>query len=144
MAKQKMVVKLTMEDAKKRSKALKIAVGFTCVTSAGLEGESKDRLVVVGDGVDSINLTRTLRKKMGHVELVSVAAFDEKKLDGKKENNNNYKQSQGAGEAYNNNKSSQQPAVILPYQYQAVPQPYIYYGYCDNYKSYNEPSCSLM
>ncbi|XP_039123661.1 disease resistance protein Pik-1-like [Dioscorea cayenensis subsp. rotundata] len=101
MVKQKMVMKLTMEDAKKHSKALKTAVSFSGVISAGLEGEAKDRLVVIGDGVDSISLTITLRKKMGHVELVSVSSYDEKK-DGKKENNNN-----------NNNKSKGEDTKYL-------------------------------
>ncbi|CAL9758711.1 unnamed protein product [Musa acuminata subsp. burmannicoides] len=75
---QKVVMKLSMEDSKKRSKALKAAVGLPGVISAALEG---DRMVVVGDGVDSVTLTMVLRKKMGYVELVSVGSAEEKKKD---------------------------------------------------------------
>ncbi|KAH7684205.1 hypothetical protein IHE45_05G229100 [Dioscorea alata] len=129
MVKQKMVMKLTMEDAKKRSKALKTAVSFSGVISAGLEGEAKDRLVVIGEGVDSISLTIILRKKMGHVELVSVSSYDEKK-DGKKENNNNIK----------NKSKGEDTKYVLPYQYHFVSQPYMHGCYDNRY----DPSCSLL
>ncbi|XP_042424948.1 disease resistance protein Pik-1-like [Zingiber officinale] len=78
MVQQKMVMKLTMEDPKKKAKALKTAVGVHGVISVALED---DKIVVVGD-VDSVDLTRILRKKMGHVDLVSVA---ENKKEEKKE-----------------------------------------------------------
>ncbi|CAL9084472.1 unnamed protein product [Musa textilis] len=77
-----MVMKLTMEDAKKRSKALKTAVGLPGVISAKLD---EDKIVVVGDGVDSIVLTTMLRKKMGRVELVKVGSAEEKKEEKKEE-----------------------------------------------------------
>ncbi|KAG6489976.1 hypothetical protein ZIOFF_051258 [Zingiber officinale] len=50
-----------MEDAKRRSKALKTAVGLSGVISASLD---KDCLIVVGDGVDSVELATVLRRKM--------------------------------------------------------------------------------
>ncbi|XXG72472.1 hypothetical protein AAC387_Pa07g1561 [Persea americana] len=77
--KQKLVVKLNMHDAKSRSKAMKIAVGLPGVISATIEGADKDQIAVVGDGVDSIDLTKLLRKRMGSTELVSVTPMDEKK-----------------------------------------------------------------
>jgi hypothetical protein len=40
------------------------------VDSVALAGDSKDQVVVVGDGVDSVKLTSTLRKKVGHAHLV--------------------------------------------------------------------------
>lgn len=52
--------------------------------SAKLDG---DKIVVVGDGVDSIVLTTMLRKKMGHVELVKVGSAEEKKEEKKEEKN---------------------------------------------------------
>ncbi|KAJ0988193.1 hypothetical protein J5N97_006549 [Dioscorea zingiberensis] len=130
MGKQKMVLRLTMEDDKKRSKAMQIAVSLNGVISAGLEGEGKDKLVVVGDGVDSIKLTMALRKKMGHVvELLSVAAVEEKK-DNKSE-----------GDAKKQQQPPQPPAMI-PYYYppQVVPVQYAYDNPADRY----DPNCSLM
>lgn len=38
-----------------------------------------DKLIVVGDGIDSVTLTTLLRKKMGYVELVMVTMVEEKK-----------------------------------------------------------------
>ncbi|RRT82943.1 hypothetical protein B296_00012034 [Ensete ventricosum] len=46
------------------------------VISVKLDG---DKIVVVGDGVDSVVLTNMLRKKMGHVELVKVGSAEAKK-----------------------------------------------------------------
>ncbi|KAJ8486044.1 hypothetical protein OPV22_018529 [Ensete ventricosum] len=76
MVKQEMVMKLSMEDAKKRCKALKTAAGLHGVISVKLDG---DKIVVVGDGVDSVVLTNMLRKKMGHAELVKVGSAEAKK-----------------------------------------------------------------
>ncbi|XP_010942541.1 heavy metal-associated isoprenylated plant protein 16 [Elaeis guineensis] len=83
MGKQKVVIRLSMVDAKKRSKALKIVVGLDGVTSASVDGNEKDQIVVVGDGIDSFALVRKLRKRMKYAELVSVAPEDEKKEEAK-------------------------------------------------------------
>jgi hypothetical protein len=50
----------------------------------GIEGGEKNQLVVVGDGVDAINLTSCLRRKVGSAEIVAVGAVDgaEKKKPG--------------------------------------------------------------
>ncbi|KAI9108975.1 hypothetical protein K1719_019930 [Acacia pycnantha] len=37
-----------------------------------MEGDGRDRLVVTGEGVDSVELTNVLRKKLGHATIVSV------------------------------------------------------------------------
>lgn len=39
----------------------------------GLEGAEKDKVVVIGDGVDAVNLATKLRKKVGHTEIISLA-----------------------------------------------------------------------
>ncbi|KAH7684203.1 Pyridoxal phosphate-dependent transferase domain 1-containing protein [Dioscorea alata] len=85
MGKQKMVLKLTMEDDKKRSKAMQTAVKFYGVISAEIQGEAKDKLVVIGNGVDPVNLTTSLRKKMKvQVNVESVSGVEEKKEEEKK------------------------------------------------------------
>ncbi|KAL0443739.1 UNVERIFIED_CONTAM: hypothetical protein Slati_2096600 [Sesamum latifolium] len=56
--KQKIVIKVSMNDDKSRSKALKISVGV----SGGGSGE----------GIDAVELTRRLRKNVAYAELVSV------------------------------------------------------------------------
>ncbi|KAJ0986947.1 hypothetical protein J5N97_005303 [Dioscorea zingiberensis] len=70
--KQKIVIKVNMECEKCRSKAMKLVASITGVESVALEGKDRDQLVVIGDGVDSINLTNILRKKVGHADLVTV------------------------------------------------------------------------
>ncbi|XP_078171434.1 heavy metal-associated isoprenylated plant protein 47-like isoform X2 [Carex rostrata] len=80
MTKQKMVVKLLLGDTKKRKKALKTAVIMDGVVSAALDG---DKLVVIGDGTDSVTMTTLLRKKLGYADLISVASAEEKKEEKK-------------------------------------------------------------
>jgi len=43
------------------------------VNFVGLEGESKDKLVVIGDGVDAVKLTTSLRKKVGQTDIISLS-----------------------------------------------------------------------
>ncbi|KAL7103914.1 hypothetical protein ACP275_08G210700 [Erythranthe tilingii] len=70
--KQKIVIKMSIHSDKCRSKALKIAVGISGVESVTVTGQDKDQVELVGDGIDSVELTRQLRKNVAHAELVSV------------------------------------------------------------------------
>ncbi|KAM3274575.1 hypothetical protein ACQJBY_043558 [Aegilops geniculata] len=79
MVKQKIVLKLALDDERKRRKAFKAAVGMSGVTSAAMEGE---KIIIVGDGVDPITLTTVLRRSLGYAELLSVSSGDDKKKDG--------------------------------------------------------------
>ncbi|KAK8951164.1 hypothetical protein KSP39_PZI004283 [Platanthera zijinensis] len=38
-----------------------------------------DKIIVVGEGIDSVQLTKLLRKKMGYADFVTVASVEEKK-----------------------------------------------------------------
>ncbi|GER45091.1 heavy metal transport/detoxification superfamily protein [Striga asiatica] len=69
---QKIVIKVLMHCPKCRTKAMKIAVTMHGVESAELTGEENDHVVVIGVGIDSVELTRQLRKKVAYAELVSV------------------------------------------------------------------------
>ncbi|EEF37798.1 heavy metal-associated isoprenylated plant protein 47 [Ricinus communis] len=83
--KQKVVIRVSMNGQKSRSKALKIAVSVSGVESASLGGQDKSQIEVVGDGVDAVELATMLRKNVGHAELVSVSAVGEKKEEKKEE-----------------------------------------------------------
>ncbi|KAJ6401510.1 hypothetical protein OIU84_016837 [Salix udensis] len=147
--KQEIVIKVTVNGPKSRSKALQTAVGLPgeqnlprtqvlelqyqietmhlwtnsddqfvdrfCdsvgVESAGLGGQDKSQIEVVGDGVDAVELVNLLRKKVGYAELASVAAVAEKK------------------EA---NESVAQP-VVWPMYGGGMPQTYIYPIHPTNY-----------
>ncbi|KAK7331180.1 hypothetical protein VNO77_25398 [Canavalia gladiata] len=71
--KQKIVMKVQMNCQKCRTKALQVASGTNGVNSVSIEGESKDRVVVIGDGVDAANLTSCMRKKVGYTDLITVS-----------------------------------------------------------------------
>lgn len=45
--------------------------------------EEKGQVEVIGDGVDSMCLTRSLRKKLGHADIVSVEEVKDKKEEKK-------------------------------------------------------------
>ncbi|XP_074573840.1 heavy metal-associated isoprenylated plant protein 16-like [Curcuma longa] len=125
MAKQKVVLKVSMGDAKKRSRALKTAVGLPGVVSATLDN---DRLTVVGDGVDSVELATALRRKMGGAELVSVGSAEENKKEEKK------------------SPAVEKPAPAIYWTpYPAVPPPYDNYRYpYEIGEADREDNCSIM
>ncbi|XP_012067039.2 heavy metal-associated isoprenylated plant protein 16-like [Jatropha curcas] len=96
--KQKIVIKVSMNGHKSRSKALKIVVGVSGVESAALGKDDKNQIEVIGEGVDAVKLTSLLRNKLGkkdcltcflsnnktYAELVSVSPVGDK-ADEKKE-----------------------------------------------------------
>uniref|UniRef100_A0A2N9F7R8 HMA domain-containing protein n=1 Tax=Fagus sylvatica TaxID=28930 RepID=A0A2N9F7R8_FAGSY len=57
---------------------MKIAAKADGVISVAVEGSDKDQLVVIGEGVDSANLTCSLRKKLCYATLLSVEEVKEK------------------------------------------------------------------
>ncbi|KAH1108920.1 hypothetical protein J1N35_012688 [Gossypium stocksii] len=71
--KQKMVLKVAMKCQKCRAQALKVAAEQQGVSSVGLEGNEKEKVVVIGDGIDVVKLTTNLRKKVGTTEIISLA-----------------------------------------------------------------------
>ncbi|XP_011091871.1 uncharacterized protein LOC105172196 [Sesamum indicum] len=71
--KQKIVIKLGNGNNQYSSKAMKIAAGVSGVESMTLLGENKDQIMVIGAGIDAVNLTKCMRKKLGSAELISLA-----------------------------------------------------------------------
>ncbi|KAL6006561.1 hypothetical protein ACLOJK_032054 [Asimina triloba] len=82
--KQKVVMKIPVNDEKGRSRALKTAVGVPGCLSVAIEGADKNTIVVIGDNMDSVVLTKSLRKKVGGAELITVAPVDDKKKEPEK------------------------------------------------------------
>ncbi|XP_047340416.1 heavy metal-associated isoprenylated plant protein 16-like [Impatiens glandulifera] len=121
--KQKVLIKVNMNDDKSRSKALKTVVGLSGVESAALQGKERDQLEIVGEGVDSVVLTRLLRKYVGYADLISVGPVPEKKPD--------------------------QPPATVAAAMEATPQmPVWAYPYPASSQVYqvrdSEPTCSIM
>ncbi|KAL5711210.1 hypothetical protein ACHQM5_021691 [Ranunculus cassubicifolius] len=84
MVKQKIVIRVSMNDAKSRTKAMKIVVSASGVVSAAIEGDSKNQIALTGEGIDSTTLTLELRKKVGFTEIVSIGKVKDKKEEEKK------------------------------------------------------------
>ncbi|XP_030968041.1 heavy metal-associated isoprenylated plant protein 47-like [Quercus lobata] len=70
---QKIVMKVQMNCQKCQTKALTVGAEANGVNFVGLEGADKDKVVVIGDGVDAATLATTMRKKVGHTDIISVA-----------------------------------------------------------------------
>ncbi|KAH1063129.1 hypothetical protein J1N35_028116 [Gossypium stocksii] len=70
--KQKIVIKVSMHCSKCRTEALQVAAVAYGVNSVALHGPEKDKLMILGEGVDVACLTEALRKKLCHatVEIV--------------------------------------------------------------------------
>jgi hypothetical protein len=81
---QKIVIKVAMSSNKCRSKAMALVAKTSGVESVEIAGDSKDQVVVLGDGVGSTKLTCTLRKKVGPAQLMEVADATKKKEEEKK------------------------------------------------------------
>ncbi|CAJ2668375.1 heavy metal-associated isoprenylated plant protein 16-like [Trifolium pratense] len=120
MTKQKIVIKMSLNDQKSRSRAMKIAVGVSGVEGATIQGDNKDQIEVTGEGVDSVRLTSLLRKRFCHAELVSVGDV------GKPEEKKEEKKDETKVEAI----------VAWPYNYSVPHYPV--------YQIRNDPSCSIM
>nr|XP_023912508.1 heavy metal-associated isoprenylated plant protein 47-like [Quercus suber] len=70
-------MEMQMNCEKCRTKAMKIAAVAEGVTSVAIEGADKSQVVVIGEGVDSASLTRSLRKKLGYATIESVQKLEE-------------------------------------------------------------------
>ncbi|CAK7323856.1 unnamed protein product [Dovyalis caffra] len=62
-----------------------IVVKYEGVTSVALGGAAKDQIVVIGEEVDSVKLGKSLRKKVGNANIMSVEEEKDKGKDEKKE-----------------------------------------------------------
>ena len=82
---QKIVIKITMPNAKSRARAMALAAKASGVGSIGITGDLKDRLEVVGEGIDITCLVHRLRKKVcRHAEILKVEEVKDKKPEEEK------------------------------------------------------------
>ncbi|URD97112.1 Glycosyl transferase family 8 [Musa troglodytarum] len=70
---QKIVIKINVICDRCRNKALKLASSVRGVESVAIQGRNRNRVVVTGEGVDSVYLTSILRKKMGYAEIICIS-----------------------------------------------------------------------
>lgn len=65
--------------SKNQSKVLSIAAKIGEIEKVAIEGEEKNELMVMGEGIDVPKLVTRLRKKVGFADVVSVEPVDKKK-----------------------------------------------------------------
>ncbi|KAJ7964653.1 Heavy metal-associated isoprenylated plant protein [Quillaja saponaria] len=127
--KKNIVIKISMNDQKSRSKAMK-AVCVSGVEAVAFQGQ--DQIVVTGEGVDAVHLTSKLRKKFVCAELVSVGPVEQKKEEKKEEK-----------------KKEKKEEPIVQAQAQPFLCPYIGgFPHCCEMRAINQPCrdppCSIM
>ncbi|KAL1817977.1 hypothetical protein ACET3Z_020551 [Daucus carota] len=77
--KQKVVIRVDMSDPKKsKAKAIKTAATIPGVESVAIKGDSTDMLEVIGNEIDTVELTNLLRKNVGGADLISVVPAEDK------------------------------------------------------------------
>ncbi|KAF0890479.1 hypothetical protein E2562_002842 [Oryza meyeriana var. granulata] len=77
--KQKIVIKVCMPCEGCRAKALEVAARADGVISLAITGDDKDKLEVVGVGVDVTCLVICLRKKVCYAEILKMEEVKEEK-----------------------------------------------------------------
>jgi len=143
------VLKLPLDDERKRSKAFKAAVGMNGVASATMEA---DKITVVGEGVDPIALTTMLRRGLGYAELLSVSSGDDKKKGdgygyggGMSYGGGGKDKSKDKDQGYGDYGGVPPPASYPAYnQYNAVPSYPPVYSYPAYAQQEQDPGCSIM
>lgn len=85
--------------------------------SVSIEGDEKDRVVVIGDGVDSAGLTHCLRKKVGYATLLSVEEVkpkvDDKQIEGEKEKKIEEEKKKPEADPWSNIRFCEYPEVYI-------------------------------
>ncbi|KAL3503667.1 hypothetical protein ACH5RR_038116 [Cinchona calisaya] len=133
--KQKIIIQVPIHCEKCRSKAMKTAVAMEGVTSVNIDQEN-NKLEIIGDGVDSISLTSSLRKKLSYAKILMV---EEVKIQQVQTNTTK------EGKVECGSKFPSPPAVQWPpcYDYSFAQQsPYTYI--CRPVYDPNPPNCSIL
>ncbi|KAH7533545.1 hypothetical protein FEM48_Zijuj04G0142300 [Ziziphus jujuba var. spinosa] len=125
--KQKVVIKVSLNDQKSRTKAIKTAVGVDGVIQAALQTE-KNQIEVTGNDLDVVLLTTLLRKSLKYAEVVSVSVVEDKKEEKKDE------------------KKDDPPKLVWTPYAGGVPLNVIYDPHHNpyQYQYQQDPSCSIM
>ncbi|XP_017246636.1 heavy metal-associated isoprenylated plant protein 46 [Daucus carota subsp. sativus] len=123
MTLQKVVIRVSMVDQNKsRTKAMKIAATAFGVQSVALSGDAKDQIEVTGEGIDTVELAKLLRKKIGSGDLISV----------------------GPAEAEVNTDEKKDEGGVVPLVWGSQPYYSNFYPVVYAHDHHHSPSCTLM
>lgn len=95
---------------------------YVGVESVAIKGDDKDKIEVIGNEIDTVQLAKALRKKVGVADLISVGPAKDEKKDEKKIF----------------------PFVQYPYNYYYGAQVPGYQPVYEVRDNYNDPNCSIM
>ncbi|GLJ10201.1 hypothetical protein SUGI_0123930 [Cryptomeria japonica] len=114
----KMVLQLTIEDEKRKRKALKVVAAVEGVDSVAVDMK-ENKITVIGD-VDPVCLASKLRK-FGFTDLLSVGPAKEEKKEGEKKEQ---KKPQGDAKKENKTEPPKVEVVYVPMSYNYRPYEY--------------------
>ncbi|XP_028116990.1 heavy metal-associated isoprenylated plant protein 16-like [Camellia sinensis] len=77
MKKQKIVIQMQLSRDKDRSKAMQIASCTKGVISVAIKGDGKDQVEVIGEEIDSVELTKSIRRRVS--KYASIQSVEEVK-----------------------------------------------------------------
>ncbi|KAL5735527.1 hypothetical protein ACOSQ2_030315 [Xanthoceras sorbifolium] len=153
MMQQQIIIKVPTSGGKTRTKVLTIAAKTKGVTSVAIKGQAGELVVVTGTGVDSAELTRSLRKKVGDAtNIVSVQSLNERpEVEADRCCDQYYSTYSTSNSSYNRDRyyySQPQPPIYYYSQTTSQPHEYppnpVYYKVVDDpYPSYNN-NCTIM
>uniref|UniRef100_A0A0D9XBU6 HMA domain-containing protein n=1 Tax=Leersia perrieri TaxID=77586 RepID=A0A0D9XBU6_9ORYZ len=125
MGKQKVEMKVTMVDEKKKSKVMQIIAKHSGILSITADRE-KDKVTVVGDeNMDITSLTMELRKQIRRTTIVidTVTAIDEKKEKEAKEKKEEEEKEKKEKEKKQQEEDSRPKIIYMPYGCLDEPSP---------------------
>ncbi|RLN09814.1 hypothetical protein C2845_PM11G09410 [Panicum miliaceum] len=70
------IIRMHVKSDKCQARAMKVAAAVSGVESVTLAGGDKSLLLVIGTGVDSNELVKKLKKKVGEAEIVELRTHD--------------------------------------------------------------------
>ncbi|GMP64909.1 hypothetical protein CsSME_00025948 [Camellia sinensis var. sinensis] len=73
---QKIVIQMQLSRDKDRSKAMQITSLTKGVSSVAIKGDGKDQAEVIGEQIDSVELTKSIRRKVS--KYASVQSVEER------------------------------------------------------------------
>ncbi|GLJ10185.1 hypothetical protein SUGI_0123630 [Cryptomeria japonica] len=122
----KMVLKLCMEDEKRKKRVIKAIAGIQGVDSVAVD--TTENMITVEGDADPVCVTDKLRK-IGYTELLSFGPAKEEEENEPNEDKPNA----------DNQPNEENPSAEID-----IPAPQIYYCYCDYVPNENTNLCSIL
>ncbi|KAI9115534.1 hypothetical protein K1719_013203 [Acacia pycnantha] len=74
---QQIVIEVPLKCEKCRAKVMTVASEAIGVTTVKFDRKERDRVIIIGEGVDATLLTKSLRKKLSYAHLVALSKLED-------------------------------------------------------------------